>query len=120
MAGLIRSGKLDRRVRILQPGAPVDDGQQTLPGGFVEAGQRWAWVKPKMGREPIEAQGREARTPMSFWLRFDSLTRTIGADWALEMEGVHYSIIAPPIEVGRREGIEVLGVAGGLPAQGVV
>ena len=67
-----------------------------------------AFLADQMGAELVEAGGREARRVMSFWLRFDSLTRTISAADALELAGVHYEIIAPPIEIGRMDGIEVL------------
>lgn len=112
---LIRAGKLDRRVTILRRGPIVDDGYQSRPGSLQPIATRSASVKPKMGREPIEAAGREGLTVMSFWMRFDSLTRTIGPSDALELDDLRYEILAPPIQVGRREGIEVLAVAGGHP-----
>ncbi len=113
---MIHAGKLDRSVTILRRGPEVDDGKQTRPGDWQSFGTRFASVKPRMGREGIEAAGREGRTPMSFWFRFDALTRTLTTDDALELEGERYEIIAPPIELGRRTGIEVLGIAGGIPA----
>lgn len=115
MAGYLRAGKLDRTVTILRRGPEVDDGKQTRPGEWQAFETRLASVKPRIGREAIEAGGREGRTPMSFWFRFDDLTRTLSESDALELDGEHYEIIAPPIRLGRMEGIEVLGSAGGLP-----
>lgn len=112
----LKAGSLNRRVSILRRGAPVDDGYTTAPAPYEWIGARFASVKPRMGREAVEAGGREARTIMSFWMRRDALARTITADDALELDGVRYEIVAPPIEVGAmREGIEVLAVAGGQP-----
>lgn len=112
---LIRAGRLDRRVKILRRLPDVDDGYGPRPGKFALLFTRLASVKPKFGGEAIEAAGREGRTLMSFWLRFDSQTRDILTSDALELDGTRYELTAPPIEIGRREGIELLAVAGGLP-----
>lgn len=114
MSGLLRGGALDRRVIILRQGPSVHDGLQNLPGAFAPIGTRWASVKPAMGREAVEHDQKEARAPMSIWLRFDSLTRTIAPTDAVELDGERYQIVAPAVEVGRREGIELL-VVGDVP-----
>ncbi len=108
MSGMIRAGQLDRRVTILRQGAPTHDGLQTVPGAFAPIGSRAASVRPAQGREAAEFLGKEAHAPMSIWLRYDSLTRTIVATDAIEYQGQRYQILAPPVEVGRREGIELL------------
>ena len=112
---LVRAGRLDRRVKILRRLPAVDDGYGPQPGKFVLLFECWSSVKPKFGGEAIEAAGREGRTVMSFWMRHDSETRGILTSDALELDGTRYEITAPPIEIGRREGIELLAVAGGLP-----
>lgn len=117
--GAIKAERLDRRVTVLAMSAGSDDGYGAEPGDWAEVGgagngTRWASVKPRMGREAAEAAGREGRTVMSFWFRYDELTSTITAAHALQLDGQRYGIIAPPIEVGRRDGIEVLAVAGGV------
>ena len=105
---MIRAGQFDRRVTILRQGLPVHDGLQNLPGDFAPIGSRAASVRPAPGREAAEYLGKEAHAPMTMWLRYDSLTRTIVATDAIEYQGQRYQIVAPPIEVGRREGIELL------------
>ena len=110
----IPASKLNRTVRLLRPGVDTDDGYQTLPQGLVEAGTRLSWVKQRRSREAVEAGGRQAISETSFWLRFDDLTRTIASDWALELDGTRYTIIAPPTEIGWKEGIEVRAVAGSV------
>lgn len=113
MSKLINAGKLDRRVTVLRQGAAVDDGFTRVPGAWASIGSRWASVKPRMGREPVQVGSRAGEAVQSVWMRFDELTRTITAADAIEIEGQRFEIVAPPIEVGRREGIEVLIVAGG-------
>lgn len=112
---LVRAGRLDRRVKILRRLPDVDDGYGLQPGRLALLFARLASVKPKFGGEAIEAAGREGRTVMSFWMRHDSETRGILTSDVLELDGTRYEITAPPIEIGRREGIELLAVAGGLP-----
>lgn len=111
MSGLIRGGQLDRRVTILRQGPPTHDGLQNVPGAFAPIGTRWASVKPTMGREAVEHYQKDARQPMSIWLRFDALTMSILPTDAIEFDGDRYELIAPAVEVGRREGIELLVVA---------
>lgn len=111
MSGLIRGGQLDRRVTILRRGPSSHDGLQNVPGAFAPIGTRWASVKPAMGREAVEHFQKEARQPMSIWLRFDALTASILPTDAIEYGGDRYELIAPALEVGRREGIELLVVA---------
>lgn len=108
MSGLIRGGQLDRRVTILRQGPPTHDGLQNSPGPFAPIGERWASVKPAMGREVVEHLQKDGRAPLSIWMRYDALTRTIAATDAIEFDGARYQILAPAVEVGRREGIELL------------
>ncbi len=115
MSGLIRGGQLDRRVTILRRGPSTHDGLQNLPGAFAPIGTRSASVKPAMGRETIEHNQKQARAPLSIWMRYDALTRTIAATDAVEYQGARYQIVAPVVEVGRREGIELI-VVGADPA----
>jgi head-tail adaptor len=111
VSGLIRGGQLDRRVTILRQGPPTHDGLQNVPGEFAPIGARWASVKPAMGRETVEHFQKDARQPMSIWLRWDALTTSILPTDAIEFDGDRYAIVAPSLEVGRREGIELLVVA---------
>lgn len=105
--GMIRAGRLDRRVTILRTQAAADDGWQTVPGAFVSIGRRNASLRPVRGNERFEDLRRDARSVMSLWLRSDSLTRTITAKDAILADGVKYALVAPPVEVGRREGVEL-------------
>lgn len=116
MSGLIRGGSLDRRVTILRQAKSTHDGLQNLPGAFAPIGTRSASVKPVTGRETVENLAKDGRSPVTIWLRFDTLTRSITERDAIEHDGKRYQIVAPPMEVGRREGIELIAVASSTPA----
>lgn len=106
------AGKLDRRVTIYRPADSTDDGYTTKPGGPpVVYARRWAWAQPAKGAERVEALGREGKRLMSFWLRWDALTRAIKETYTIELDGLTYEITGVN-PVGRREGVEVLGIAG--------
>lgn len=107
--------RFDRRVQLFAPGAMVDDGQRKVAGPPVSIGFRWASIKPARGRELVQAQGREAQAPMSFWLRFDSVTRALTERNFILYGGHRWEIIAPPMEVERQRAIEIIAVAGALP-----
>lgn len=114
--GLIRAGRLDRTVELLRRGPSVHDGFTRVPGDWEPLATRSGSVKPRMGREPVQAGTRAGEATQSVWLRFDELTRTLTERDAVEIEGQRFEIVAPPIEIGRRVGIELLIVAGG-PAE---
>lgn len=114
--GLIQARRLDRRVTLLVQGAAVDDGFTLVPGAWETLAERSASIKPRMGREPVGSGSRAGEAVQSVWLRWDEVTSTLTEQHAVLIGGTHYEIIAPPIEVGRREGIELLVVAGG-PAE---
>lgn len=113
MSGAVRAGALDRKITLLRPGAGIDDGFTTKPGGPEVAGTRRASVKVEKGGELFQAEQVRGKRVLSVWLRYDSLTRTIGEDWRVEHDGRDYELVAPPVEVGRREGIELMVVAVG-------
>lgn len=101
------AGKLDRRVSIMRLGAESDDGYTTSQP-WIEIGTRWASFSPQVGKEAIEAAGKDGVEAVRFRMRHDSLTRTITEKDALEFEARRYAIVAPPIELGRHEGIELI------------
>ena len=108
----MKAGALDRTVTILRQQPSQHDGYQNKPGAFVAIGSRRASLKPARGREAFSELGTEAYSAMSLWLRYDRLTRSITAKDAVDVDGRRYQLIAPPMEIGRREGIELVVVAG--------
>lgn len=107
----MRAGKLDRIITLLKSGAPVDDGYTTLPGGFEPQGTRKARYIPAMAREVFENAGREAKMPVVFEVRSDSLTRQITEQWVIEYAGQRFDIEGVQ-EIGRNDGIRIQAVAG--------
>lgn len=108
----MQAGKLDRRVTIWRLGPAIDDGYTTTPGWEV-LGVRWCAVIPQTGREVIEAAGKDGQRTVRFLFRHDSVTSTITEADQLEHDGTRYDITGPAIEIGRREGWEVLGASVG-------
>lgn len=106
----MKSGKMRRRVSILRQGAPTDDGYTTLPGAWASIGERYAQDIRSRGREVFENNGTEAEMPMTFLLRFDSLTRTIATTDRIEFEGKQYDLKSVN-EIGFRDGVECVGIA---------
>jgi head-tail adaptor len=101
------AGALDRRVTLLRLGAAVDDGY-TPTQEFETLAERWCKIIYQTGKEAVEAAGKDGMAAVRFRLRFDSLTRTLTEEDALEYEGARFAIVAPPLEIGRREGLELI------------
>lgn len=106
----MRAGLLDRRVSIQRQGEPIDDGVTTVPGGWIEVGTRKAQVIRSRGREVFENLGRESEVPVTFVMRSDTLTRSITVTDKIVFEEQSFDIQSVQ-EIGRRDGIECVGVA---------
>lgn len=107
----MKAGKLDRRITVQRQGEATDDGYTTQPGALEDYCTRWASWKPANGRETFEAQGREALAGGTFWLRWDSLSSGISTTDVVLFEGRTWDIAAVQ-QIGRREGVELIVVAG--------
>lgn len=106
----MKAGALDRAVVIQRQGAAVDDGFTMQPGAWATLATRKAQRITSLGREVFEQQGVDAEVPMTFVLRDDSVTRTITPKDRVSFSGRFYDIKAVS-EIGRRRGIEIVGVA---------
>ena len=110
------AGGMDRRIRI-ERSAEGDDGYNTTEvwETLVEV---WASYRPSAGREAREALGREATLPATFRMRWSRVTAGLtAADRLYEIIngarfGPVFDIKSPPVEIGRREGIEIVALAG--------
>ncbi|WP_454599119.1 phage head completion protein [Qipengyuania sp. SM2507] len=114
----MRAGTLNRTVELLKRGPATDNGIEMMPGNFIVAGARLASVKPEQRAETTHALGLTGQKVLRIWLRYDSLTRTVSAKWGLRFEGQTYELAAEPIEIGRREGVELIAVASDLTVAG--
>lgn len=106
----MKAGGLDRTVAIQRRSAAVDDGYTTQPGAWGNLAARKAMRIVSRAREVFENQGIEAEVPLTFVLRDDSVTRTVNAKDRLVFGGRAYDIKSVT-EIGRRRGIEIVGVA---------
>ena len=104
----LAAGKLNRRVTILRQGPGVDDGYTVKPGELEDLATRWASVVPVTGKERIEAGGVAASGELTIWLRWDSVTKKITEEDAIRYQGVVYELVGTPIEIGTREGVELV------------
>ncbi len=104
---MMKAGTLDRRLLLLRLGDPVDDGLDVAQE-FEPLAERFCKVVYQAGKEAIEAAGKDGMAAIRFHVRYDSVTRTLTEEDALEYEGAQYAIVAPPIELGRREGLELI------------
>lgn len=98
----MRSGQMDRRItlrrRTLGPQEAAGDQAET----FVEYATVWARKIEVSGREVFQAQTKDAETAVRFEIRWRS---GVAATDRLTCEGVDYQLVAPPAEIGRREGL---------------
>lgn len=104
----LSTGKLDRRVTILRKGAGADNGYTVKAGGFAELATRWASVVPVTGKERIEAGGVSASAELTIWMRWDSVTAMITEKDGVRYQGKDYELVGTPIEIGTREGVELV------------
>lgn len=102
----MKAGSLDRRVTLLRREL-AHDGLQRVQS-WSQLGSRWASRKAMPGGERGEADARRSFARYSLWLRWDSLTSTLTAADAVVIERHRYELLQPPLEIGRREGIELL------------
>lgn len=104
---MLKSGSLDRKVQLLRRVA-THDGLQRVETWQALGNPRWCSRKPLAGGERTEGDGRRSFARYSLWLRRDSVTRTLTAADAVAIDGERFELIQPPLEVQRREGVELL------------
>lgn len=107
----MKAGSLDRRITIRRQGEPTDNGIEEVPGEWADYATRWASWKPANGREVFENLGREAKAGGTFWLRYDSETAGILATDRVLWDSRSFDIVGIQ-ELSRREGVELVVVAG--------
>lgn len=99
-------GRLDRRITIEQPTASQDAyGEPVESWGALAT--VWAQVQPLRGEERFEAQQVGAERTVRFRIRYRS---DVTEQMRVVYDGDVYDITAV-LELGRREGLEILAVA---------
>ncbi len=110
---MLDAGAMDRRIRIERP-EMIDDGHQTRPGDWEPLATVWAHYLPARGQEAREMMGREATLPATFRVRWRASLADLGAGDRLRFPAPSGAVfdIQSAVEIGRREGIEIVAVAG--------
>lgn len=102
-ATTINPGRLDRRLTLLSPLETRDAGGGVLTA-WVNVATVWAQFLPQSGREIQQAGQLIALGAATFRLRY----RAISAAWRVMLGDAVYELIAPPVEVGRREYVDLV------------
>lgn len=104
---LLAAGRLDRRVTIVRDGPATKDSMgEAIASAPIEV-ERWASVRPAPGTERFANAENAASAPMRFVFRWeDDLVR---ATDRLRHDGRTFDVKSV-IEIGRREGLEILAV----------
>lgn len=107
---LLDAGKLDRRVTIERSTASVDGhGEDILVWGSHAT--RWASARPAPGTERFQSAELAAQSVTRFVFRWEDGLVSV-EDRLLHDDGRRYAI-SSVMEIGRREGWEVLATARG-------
>jgi SPP1 family predicted phage head-tail adaptor len=98
----MRAGQMDRRVTLRRLARGVQRPAGDYPETYVEYATVWARKIEVSGREFFQAQTKDAETTVRFEVRWrDDVESTD----RVTCEGLDYQLIAPPSEIGRREGL---------------
>ena len=100
---MIGAGELDRRITILRPGTPVDDGYQTLPGTLEPMATVWARRRDLSDGERNRGNIDSALVVARFVIRHRG---DIDRSCAVQHDGLHFQVTAIK-ELGRREWLEL-------------
>lgn len=102
-APALNPGRLDRRITLLAP-LEVRDAAGGVETSWVNVGSFWARFLPLPGREIQQAGQKLALAAATFRLRW----RQVTAKWRVMLGADVYELIAPPVEVGRREYLDLV------------
>ena len=103
-------GRLDRRIALRYPVETRDAGGGVVTA-WVQSALVWAQWSPQSGREIQQAGQKLALAVGTFRVRYRA---TIVATWRILFGSDVYELAAPPVEVGRREYMDL--VVRALPA----
>lgn len=105
----MRAGALDRRVLIEQATAGAPSASGEVPLTWATLADVWASKEELSGRELFQAQQVAAKVDTRFRVRYSSDIAAVTPSemYRLVCEGRTYDITAV-LELGRREGLEIL------------
>jgi SPP1 family predicted phage head-tail adaptor len=94
---------MDRRVTILTY-APTQDEAGGVTEAWIDGDEVWAERRDQPGREILAAGQVNAEAGALFFIRW---REGISPKDRLRCDGLEYDIIAPPREIGRKDGLEI-------------
>lgn len=99
----MRAGRLDRRLTLKRRALGAQDAVGAFPSAtWTEYATVWARKIEVGAREYFLAQTKDAESTVRFEIRF---REDVAATDRVVCEGRDYELIAPPSEIGRREGL---------------
>jgi len=102
----MRAGKLDRRITFIMKVQVGPDSFGDMQTVDRTVGPVWAAVIPVSDGEQMRAAQAGATLTHRFQVRYSCQVAAVDAMAQIVFEGRTYAIIAPPKEIGRREGLE--------------
>jgi SPP1 family predicted phage head-tail adaptor len=96
-------GRFDRRIILLSPLETRDAGGGVVTS-WVNVGTFWAQFLPQTGREIQQAAQKLSLAAATFRLRY----RQVAATWRVMLGEAIYELVAPPVEIGRREYLDLV------------
>jgi len=105
MSALV-TGRLDRRITFRRP-TFIQNEFGEAEASWEDVTTVWAEVKPLRGREYFAAQQVNSEVTTRFRIRYLS---GVDTRWRILHDGLEYDIFSVA-EIGRREGLEILGAA---------
>ncbi|HEV7344266.1 MAG TPA: phage head closure protein [Devosia sp.] len=106
----MRAGDLDREVRLLRFSITYNDDNEPIEGWTPDASPVWASVQYASDGEKARAGQVGAVVSIRFQIRWSASASTLNAKDRVIYEGGTFDI-AGIKELGRREGLEISGVA---------
>lgn len=103
----MQSGKLDRQIKLLRY-SQASDGAGGVVDTYTEFATVWADVQDLRGLQLFAAQQVNDSISTKFRIRYrDDLSARDRIEW----KGLQFDIVGQPIEIGRNEGLEIMGKA---------
>jgi SPP1 family predicted phage head-tail adaptor len=98
------SGKLDKRITLQSLNVSYNDYNEPVES-YVTLETVWAQVIGRTGKEIYQAQAFEAEEILTFiiYYRTDINTKS-----RIVYNSTNYDIVAPPREIGRKQGLEIV------------
>lgn len=103
----MKAGRLDRRIRVQRKAATQNEFGEPVYT-WSDYLTVWAQAKPISGAETFAASQFQAKADIQFLIRWSNASQTITTLDRVAFDGRTFDIVSVD-EVGRREGLQILG-----------